>query len=79
MERRHLKDGKAIAKDVWQQLRSQAGESGAFSGIRETMERIMGRLKVGTVVALRCLKVKVALGGILGLFGGGLSDVSYLV
>lgn len=40
-----LENGKAIAKDVWQQLRSQAGESGAFSGIRETMERIMGRLK----------------------------------
>ena len=40
-----LENGKAIARDVWQQLRSQAGESGAFSGIRETMERIMGRLK----------------------------------
>ena len=52
MERRPLEEGKAIAKDVWQQLRSQAGESGAFSGIRETMERIMGRLKVGTVFAL---------------------------
>ena len=49
VDRRPLEDGKAIAKDVWQQLRSQAGESGAFSGIRETMERIMGRLKVGTV------------------------------
>jgi hypothetical protein len=40
-----LENGTAIAKDVWQQLRSQAGESGAFGGIRETVERILGRLK----------------------------------
>ena len=40
-----FENGKAIAKDVWHQLRSQAGESGKFSGIRETMERIMNRLK----------------------------------
>ena len=40
-----LENGREVAKDVWQQLRSQAGESGAFSDIRGTMERIMTRLK----------------------------------
>ena len=40
-----LENGREVAKDVWQQLRSQAGESGAFGDIRATMERIMTRLK----------------------------------
>jgi archaellum component FlaC len=40
-----LENGKTIAKDVWNQLQSQAGESGAFSGIKGTVERIMTRLK----------------------------------
>jgi len=40
-----VENGKEVAKEVWTQLRSQAGESGALEGIQGTVQRIVTRLK----------------------------------
>lgn len=40
-----VENGKEVAKEVWTQLRSQAGESGALEGIQDTVQRIVTRLK----------------------------------
>ena len=40
-----VENGKEVAKEVWTQLRSQAGESGALEGIQGTVQRVTQRLK----------------------------------
>ena len=40
-----LENGKGVVKDVWQTLSRTAGENGNFGDIRETVTRIMTRLK----------------------------------
>ena len=40
-----LENGKEVAQDVWRSLREGVGETGALGDIRETVTRIMHRLK----------------------------------
>jgi hypothetical protein len=40
-----LENGKEVARDVWRSLREGVGETGALGDIRETVTRIMHRLK----------------------------------
>ena len=48
-----VENGKEVAKEVWTQLRSQAGESGALEGIQGTVQGLFKQFSLLGIAPIR--------------------------